>query len=83
MFGHSIFGQLRSKRYCFVGEFFGMSEQPSGGRIKKVMPKEWYISFHGGEEKSSWNNIHVYSIEGEELRKALNKYSVTSGVKLR
>src|SRR6266853_331387 len=41
------------------------------------MPKEWYISFHGGEEKSSLNNIHVYSAEGEELRKALNKKSAT------
>jgi hypothetical protein len=47
------------------------------------MPKEWYISFHGGEEKSALNNIHVYSAEGEELRKALNKKSVTDDVKLR
>src|SRR6266567_4184083 len=37
------------------------------------MPKEWYISFHGGEEKASLNNIHVYSTEGKELRKALDK----------
>jgi len=47
------------------------------------MPKEWYISFHGGEEKSALNNIHVYSAEGEKLRKALNKKSVTGDVKLR
>jgi hypothetical protein len=47
------------------------------------MPKEWYISFHGGEETSSFNNIHVYSTEGKELRKALNKNSVAGGVKLR
>src|SRR5262249_16262507 len=47
------------------------------------MPKEWYISFHGGEEKSALNNIHVYSAEGEKLRKALNKKSVTDDVKLR
>lgn len=47
------------------------------------MPKEWYISFHGGEEKSSFNNIHVYSTEGRELRKALNKKSLDAGVQLR
>jgi DNA-binding beta-propeller fold protein YncE len=47
------------------------------------MPKEWYISFHGGEEKVSLNNIHVYSTDGKELRKALNKKSLGDGVKLR
>ncbi len=47
------------------------------------MPKEWYVSFHGGEEKTTLNNIHVYSTDGKELRKALNKKSLTEGVKLR
>src|SRR4051794_1172672 len=47
------------------------------------MPKEWYISFHGGEEADSFNNIHVYSTEGKELRKALSKKSLAPGVKLR
>ena len=47
------------------------------------MPKEWYISFHGGDEKVSLNNIHVYSTDGEKLRKALNKKSLDAGVKLR
>ena len=47
------------------------------------MPKEWYISFHGGDEKISLNNIHVYSNDGKELRKALNKKSLDAGVKLR
>jgi hypothetical protein len=47
------------------------------------MPKEWYISFHGGEEKASLNNIHVYSNDGTELRKALNKKSLADGVNLR
>jgi DNA-binding beta-propeller fold protein YncE len=47
------------------------------------MPKEWYISFHGGEEKVSLNNIHVYSTDGTKLRKALNKKSLDAGVKLR
>jgi hypothetical protein len=47
------------------------------------MPKEWYVSFHGGEEKASLNNIHVYSTEGMKLRKALNKESLPEGTKLR
>jgi DNA-binding beta-propeller fold protein YncE len=47
------------------------------------MPKEWYISFHGGDEKISLNNIHVYSTDGKKLRKALNKNSLDGGVKLR
>jgi|SRR6516162_2777080 hypothetical protein len=47
------------------------------------MPKEWYVSFHGGEEKTSLNNIHVYSTDGKKLRKALNKKSLVEGVKLR
>jgi DNA-binding beta-propeller fold protein YncE len=47
------------------------------------MPKEWYISFHGGDEQVSLNNIHVYSTDGRKLRKALNKKSLGAGVKLR
>ena len=47
------------------------------------MPKEWYISFHGGDEKVSLNNIHVYSTDGKHLRKALNKKSLHPGVNLR
>jgi hypothetical protein len=47
------------------------------------MPKEWYVSFHGGEEESTLNNIHVYSTDGKRLRKALNKKSLPAGIKLR
>jgi hypothetical protein len=47
------------------------------------MPKEWYISFHGGDEKTSLNNIHVYSTDGKKLRKALNKKSIPQGITLR
>ena len=47
------------------------------------MPKEWYVSFHGGEEESALNNIHVFSIDGNRLRKALNKKSLPAGIKLR
>ena len=50
---------------------------------EQAMPKEWYISFHGGEEKASLNNIHVYSTEGKKLRKALSKKSLSSGITLR
>src|SRR5215468_4431442 len=47
------------------------------------MSNEWYISFHGGEEKIALNNIHVYSIDGKHVRKALNKHSLPEGIKLR
>ena len=47
------------------------------------MPKEWYVSFHGGEEEASLNNIHVYSTDGMKLRKALNKKSLPEATKLR
>ncbi len=47
------------------------------------MPKEWYVSFHGGDEKATLNNIHVYSTDGKKLRKALNKKSLPEGIILR
>ena len=47
------------------------------------MSSEWYISFHGGDEKDSLNNIHVYSSDGHEVRKALNTKSLAAGVTLR
>src|ERR1700757_3806600 len=47
------------------------------------MSKEWYVSFHGGEEHAALNNIHVYSTDGMKLRKALNKKSLPEGTKLR
>src|SRR4030095_8406240 len=47
------------------------------------MAKEWYVSFHGGEEKASLNKNHVYSSDGEELRKALNKKSLPARINLR
>jgi hypothetical protein len=47
------------------------------------MPNEWYVSFHGGEENVTLNNIHVYSTDGKKLRKALNKKSLPENVKLR
>jgi hypothetical protein len=47
------------------------------------MAKEWYVSFHGGEEKAALNNIHVYSTDGNKLRKALNKKSLPEAITLR
>jgi DNA-binding beta-propeller fold protein YncE len=47
------------------------------------MASEWYVSFHGGDEKDSLNNIHVYSNDGREVRKALNTKSLAAGVNLR
>jgi len=47
------------------------------------MPKEWYVSFHGGEGEGTLNNIHVYSSDGHKLRKALNKQSLPDQIKLR
>jgi DNA-binding beta-propeller fold protein YncE len=43
----------------------------------------WYLSFHGGTDHNSRNNIHVYSETGEELRKALNRNSLPDHVELR
>lgn len=47
------------------------------------MKKEWYISFHGGDEPTTLNNIHVYSPAGQWLRKALNKNSLPPNITLR
>jgi DNA-binding beta-propeller fold protein YncE len=43
----------------------------------------WYISFHGGEEKHSRNNIHTYSETGIEVGKALNRRSMNGVAELR
>jgi hypothetical protein len=47
------------------------------------MKTEWYISFHGGGERRELNNIHVYSIGGRKLRKALDTDSLPANVELR
>ncbi len=47
------------------------------------MKKEWYITFHGGEERSELNNIHVYSGEGGKVRKALDQDRVPKRIELR
>ena len=47
------------------------------------MKSEWYISFHGGDEAATLNNIHVFSTNGVFLRKALKKDSLPASVTLR
>jgi hypothetical protein len=47
------------------------------------MHNEWYITFHGGAEATTLNNIHVFSSEGRHLRKALKKDSLPAGIALR
>ncbi|MEO1258424.1 MAG: hypothetical protein AAFZ15_06490 [Bacteroidota bacterium] len=43
-----------------------------------------YVSFHGGSKSKYWNNIHVFTLEGEEATpsKALNKSSLPDHVDL-
>jgi hypothetical protein len=48
----------------------------------EIMPKEWYVNFHGGDEGSTLNNIHVYSTDGKRLRKALNKKNLPAGIEV-
>jgi hypothetical protein len=43
----------------------------------------WYLSFHGGTERHSRNNIHIYSATGDELGKALNRRSLPDDIELR
>jgi hypothetical protein len=43
----------------------------------------WYLSFHGGTERHSRNNIHIYSATGDELGKALNRKSLPGDIELR
>jgi glucose/arabinose dehydrogenase len=58
----------------------------------------WYVTFHGGEESKShhrdkspsaeanaetWNNVHVFSLEGRPLGKALDVHSLPKDLELR
>jgi DNA-binding beta-propeller fold protein YncE len=58
----------------------------------------WYISFHGGEsstphrhdkgdspkaESATWNNIHVFALDGTPLGKALDAQTLPDGLDLR
>ena len=41
-----------------------------------------YISFHGGSSGSSYNNIHVYDLNGNEVGKAIDKDTLPDWVSL-
>ena len=43
----------------------------------------WYLSFHGGEGKDAWNNLHAFSAVGEPLAKVLEAHGLPDGVALR
>ena len=47
------------------------------------MTQRWYLTFHGGDDDADWNNIHIYSLAGEPLGKALDTHTLPDGLALR
>src|SRR3954451_18670627 len=47
------------------------------------MAQVWYVTFHGGDEDEAWNNIHVFSLDGKPLGKALATHSLPDDLELR
>jgi DNA-binding beta-propeller fold protein YncE len=45
--------------------------------------QRWYITFHGGEEREAWNNIHIFSLDGHPLGKALDTHTLPDDLELR
>jgi DNA-binding beta-propeller fold protein YncE len=45
--------------------------------------QRWYITFHGGDGPHTWNNIHVYDLDGKPLGKALDSHSLPGDLELR
>lgn len=45
--------------------------------------QRWYVTFHGGEGRHAWNNIHVFDHNGRLLGKALDTHSLPHHLKLR
>ncbi len=43
----------------------------------------WYISFHGGDDDTEWNNIHVFDLDGRSIGKALAAHTLPDGLELR
>lgn len=43
----------------------------------------WYITFHGGDGPHTWNNIHVFDLDGRPLGKALDTHSLPDDLELR
>lgn len=47
------------------------------------MNREWYLTFHGGEDRSDLNSIHAYAADGKKRGKALDRSSLPANVELR
>jgi DNA-binding beta-propeller fold protein YncE len=45
--------------------------------------QRWYITFHGGDDPDTWNNIHVFDLDGKPVGKALDTHSLPEGLELR
>ena len=43
----------------------------------------WYVTFHGGDEKKAWNNIHAFALDGQSLGKVLATHSLPDDLELR
>ena len=47
------------------------------------MKRRWYLTFHGGADRSDLNSVHVYSSDGEHVGKALDRASLPEDLELR
>lgn len=47
------------------------------------MSGRWYVSFHGGEARHDWNNLHAFSAAGDHLGKLLAADDLPDGSRLR
>jgi DNA-binding beta-propeller fold protein YncE len=55
-----------------------------GGRTgKEGWTVRWYVSFHGGDDADSWNNIHSFDPEGKPTGKMLAADDLPHGLELR
>ncbi|MGH2614723.1 MAG: hypothetical protein ACRDJC_05760, partial [Thermomicrobiales bacterium] len=45
--------------------------------------QRWYITFHGGDGEHTWNNIHVYDLDGQPIGKALATHTLPNDLELR
>lgn len=47
------------------------------------MTHQWYLTFHGGAERSDINSIHAYDVGGRKIGKALDRRSLPANLELR
>jgi sugar lactone lactonase YvrE len=43
----------------------------------------WLVSFHGGEDRTGWNNLHAYDTSGRPLGKVLDSTGLPNHIHLR